>query len=281
MMKKNESDNLPKISGLKIFGVSLLIFALCIILIKIVDKLFHTPGTEITAIYTISAGDVLAYLGGVIAAIVTGILSYLVFKIEEKNSKMEVEKNLCFLDLCNFNEEMTAFEFRDNYQQVLENPVQGDFAVALPNDGIFVPAILAVNKESNGIHKYGMKHYIMEFMYTGATWCKEVEITTVKFYSSTSKVILEKDIHYKYPIILSNKDTVRFYLFYASKNLSEITNGKLEISYTFTALSGTKRECTVELQKKEIEIDINKPELQRKGRLEVLKRKKYLKEPVM
>lgn len=281
MMKKNESDNLSKISGYKIFVVSLLIFALCIILIKIVDKLFHTPGTEITAIYTISAGDVLAYLGGVIAAIVTGILSYLVFKIEEKNSKMESEKNFCYLDLCNFNEEMTAFEFSDDYEKVLENPEQKDFTVAVPNDGIFLPAILVVNQESNGIHKHGMRQYIMEFMYTGSTWCKEIEITTVKFYSSTSKIILEKDIHYKYPIILSNKDTVRFYLFYASRDLSEITNGNLEISYAFTVLSGTKRECTVELQKQEIDIDINKPELQRKGRLEVLKRKKYLKEPMM
>ena len=121
---------------------------LAILLIKVIDYLFQKPGNTVTAIDTLSSGEVLTYLGGILAAIATGILSYLVYKIEARTAEVEREHAFPFLELLNFNEDPIAYAPASNCSISLNEVEDKEFSVADPETGVFLPAILVANKNT-------------------------------------------------------------------------------------------------------------------------------------
>lgn len=279
-MRKDNSKarSKNKVFAFRIAGVAILALLLSFLVIPLVDHLFRVPGSSITALESIGAGDVLTYMGGVLTCIATLILSYLVYKIEQNNRQMELERTFPCLTVSAFNEDPMILE--EVFQSSIDwNSITPDnFFVASPSTGSFIPSIVITNgKSPTKCSK--IKQYIIGFQYTGDIRCKVVSIDRICLYTKESTLAVDSCCNYKYPTILSNGDTICFYLYYISENTEEVTNGKIRIEYSYTTLKEQQGTYEVEIEKQQIPLCISRPDLRRNGEAEVLKTIHYIKEP--
>lgn len=248
---KNSTKHPKHHLGTRIVLCSLVIFLGCIALIKIVDCLFKTPGNGMTAIAHISAGEVLSYLGGVLSAIATGVLSYLVYRKEKRSVIIEEENARPALFVTMFggveaNVSTFLNEKKNTIISILSgNPPQFSYGIYLTEKG---------TKDSKSLCA---RQYNFRFKYSGEIRCKKIRINKIEFLSSDNP---EKCTNF----ILQGEDSIfdafecgneyELTIYYAyqaktTKDLPECPKGSLKLYLTLYSINGEAYTQTIHIKK--------------------------------
>lgn len=164
--------------GRHILAVALLCFAFSLILIKVVDVLFHIPGNSLTVIRGISAGEVLSYLGGVLAAIATGILSYLVYRKEKREITIEEEKVKPALFVTGFG------GVEAKVRLVQPTPLNTVVSLMTDNPPQFSYGVYLDDSTDSGSGTKCARQYNFKFKFSGEIRCKRIIIDKIEFIST-------------------------------------------------------------------------------------------------
>lgn len=157
---------------------SIVVFLISIVLIKIVDCLFCTSGCEMTVIEHISAGEVLSYLGGVLSAIATGVLSYLVYRKEKRSIAIEEENARPALFVTMFGgveADVNTFscEPKNSIISILSGePPEFSYGIYLVENKVEDSKFLCARR------------YNFKFKYSGEIRCKKIRINKIEFLPS-------------------------------------------------------------------------------------------------
>lgn len=237
--------------GPKIVLCSIVVFLISIALIKIVDCLFCTSGCEMTVIEHISAGEVLSYLGGVLSAIATGVLSYLVYRKEKRSIAIEEENARPALFVTMFG------GVEADVNTFLCEPKNSIISILSGEPPEFSYGIYLVKNEAETSKSLWARQYNFKFKYSGEIRCKKIRINKIEFLSPDNS---EKNIGYT----LRDEDSIfdafecgkeyTLTIYYAyqaktSENLPECPKGNLKFYLTLYSINGEVYTQTIIIKK--------------------------------
>ena len=174
---------------------SIVVFLISIVLIKIVDCLFCTSGCEMTVIEHIAAGEVLSYLGGVLSAIATGVLSYLVYRKEKRSIAIEEENARPALFVTMFGGVET------DVNTFSCEPKNSIISILSGNPPQFSYGIYLAEKRTKDSKSLCARQYNIKFKYSGEIRCTKIKINKIEFISSDNS---KKNTNY----ILQGEDSI-------------------------------------------------------------------------
>lgn len=237
--------------GPKIVLCSIVVFLISIALIKIVDCLFCTSGCEMTVIEHISAGEVLSYLGGVLSAIATGVLSYLVYRKEKRSIAIEEENARPALFVTMFGGvEADVNTFSCKPKNSIISILSGE-----PPEfsyGIY----LAENKVEDSKFLCA-RQYNFKFKYSGEIRCKKIRINKIEFLPSdnsekaTDYTLQDEDSIFD-AFECGKEYTLTIYYVYqpkSSEKLPECPKGNLKLYLTLYSINGEAYTQTILIKK--------------------------------
>lgn len=237
--------------GTKIVLCLIVVFLISIALIKIVDCLFCTPGCEMTVIKHISAGEVLSYLGGVLSAIATGVLSYLVYRKEKKSIAIEEENARPALFVTMFggveaDVSTISFESKNSIISILSGkPPEFSYGIYL------------VENEVEDSKSLCARQYNFKFKYSGEIRCKKIRINKIEFLPSdnsekaTGYTLQDEDSIFD-AFECGKEYTLTIYYAYQPKTsgkLPECPKGNLKLYLTLYSINGEAYTQTILIKK--------------------------------
>lgn len=225
----------------KIIGIAVLFFLISLMLIIVIEVIFKKHGDCML----ISPGDLLAYSGGILAAIPTGVLSYLVYRQEKRAVHLEDEKSRPMLFLT----ELRGTEARPrdiipktpNFLSTIVTEGSPDFSY-----GIFLTDIASISADNRNARQYTFR-----FKFSGEIRCKQIQINKIALeYADNSKPKQEFDIEGQNSIFDAFENENKYVLsLYRSYSSESDLDWDFRFDLTLTTLMGEEYRQTIRAKK--------------------------------